>query len=234
MKREVIITSEHATCAVPPAYRHLFRNKGEVLQSHRGYDPHSLEMANALASRLNCELFQGSVSRLLVELNRSLDHKSLFSEFSRSLSATRKADVLNDYYFPYREAIEREIRSRIQKRKVVLHLSVHTFTPILKGKPRIADVGLLFDPSREQEASLMRFWQRAISKQVPELRTRRNYPYHGKSDGLTTALRRKFRDENYLGIEIEVRNSLRPSSAKWQTLVEVLSGLALEFCAANG
>ena len=130
MKREVIISSEHATCDVPSAFKALFRGQGDVLRSHRGYDPHSIDMATALATRLNCKLFQGSVSRLLVELNRSLGHKALFSEFSRSLSEMHKTKLLNDYYFPYRDAIEREIRARVQKRRTVLHLSVHTFTPI--------------------------------------------------------------------------------------------------------
>jgi hypothetical protein len=47
---------------------------------------------------------------------------------------------------------------------------------------------------------------------------RRNYPYRGQSDGLTTALRRQF-GARYLGIELEInqRWPLGPRSA-WQTL----------------
>ncbi|MBI2477667.1 MAG: N-formylglutamate amidohydrolase [Planctomycetia bacterium] len=233
MKREVIITCEHASCDVPPAYKSLFRGQRQVLRSHRGYDPNSIELAVALATRLNCTLLQGSVSRLLVELNRSLGHRALFSEFTRALSESERLELLNNYYVSYRTSVEKEIRSRIRKRRTVLHLSVHTFTPILDGKPRIADVGLLFDPTREQEATLMRIWQRELSKRVPELRTRRNYPYHGRSDGLTTELREKFADPDYLGIEIEVCNSLLPRSAIWKQLAEAFGSLVGEYCSVN-
>lgn len=234
MKRQALITCEHASCEIPSEFKAAFRGHRQVLRSHRGYDPHSIEMASALATRLDCRLIQGTVSRLLVELNRSLDHRALFSEFTRVLGESERAQLLNEYYFPYRAAVEQEIRSQIQKRRTVLHLSVHTFTPIMNGKPRIADVGLLFDPSREQESALIRGWKRAISKHVPELRTRRNYPYYGRSDGLTTALRSKFPDTEYLGIEVEVRNSLHPSSRTWKVLTETLGCLAIEFCAAKG
>ncbi|HUG71199.1 MAG TPA: N-formylglutamate amidohydrolase [Pirellulaceae bacterium] len=226
MKREVIITCEHASCDIPPAYKPLFRGQRQVLRSHRGYDPNSIELAVALSTRLNCQLFQGTVSRLLVELNRSLGHRALFSEFTRVLSESEQLELLNTYYFPYRAAVEHEVRSRIRKRRTVLHLSIHTFAPILADKPRIADVGLLFDPARLAEALLMRTWQREISKRVPELRTRRNYPYHGRSDGLTTYLRSKFADPGYLGIEIEVRNSLQTTSATWKKLMEEFAALA--------
>ncbi|MDA1054519.1 MAG: N-formylglutamate amidohydrolase [Planctomycetota bacterium] len=225
MKREVIITCEHASCDIPPAFRSLFRGQREVLRSHRGYDPNSIEMATALATRLNCKLFQGTVSRLLVEINRSIGHPALFSEFTRSLGESEQLELLNAYYFPYRAAVEREIRSRIQKRRTVLHLSIHTFTPVFDGKPRATDVGLLYDPARSGEASLMKAWERQLSRQLPELRTRRNYPYQGRSDGFTTQLRKKFADAAYLGIEIEVRNSLRPATAAWRKLEEAFANL---------
>jgi predicted N-formylglutamate amidohydrolase len=234
MKRDIVITCEHASCDVPPKFKSLFRGQRQVLRSHRGYDPNAIELAVELARRLKCKLLQGSVSRLLVELNRSIGHRALFSEFARALSEPEQLELLNTYYIPYRAAVEDEIRSRIRKRRTVLHLSIHTFTPILDGKPRIADVGLLFDPAREQEASLMQTWQREVSKRVPELRTRRNYPYHGRSDGLTTDLRSRFADAEYLGIEIEVRNSLVPSKVAWKKLAAAFESLASQFRTSNG
>ncbi|MEO8497655.1 MAG: N-formylglutamate amidohydrolase, partial [Planctomycetota bacterium] len=62
----------------------------------------------------------------------------------------------------------------------------------------------------------------------------RNYPYQGRSDGFTTELRKKFSAADYLGIEIEVRNSLRPTSAAWQKLGAMLASLTRDYCAANG
>lgn len=233
MKREVIITCEHASCAVPPAFKSLFRGQARVLRSHRGYDPNSIELATILATQLNCKLFQGTVSRLLVETNRSLGHHLLFSEFTRSLCESERQRLLDEYYVPYRAAVERAIRSNVRNQRCVLHLGIHTFTPVVDGKPRETDIGLLYDPARGGEAALMKTWQRQLSQRCPELRTRRNYPYQGRSDGFTTELRNKFGPAAYLGIEIEVRNSLRPTSATWHKLAATLASLSREFCAAN-
>jgi len=43
---------------------------------------------------------------------------------------------------------------------------------------------------------------------APELRVRRNYPYAGKGDGLTSHLRLHFPPRAYVGIELEVNQSI--------------------------
>jgi len=42
---------------------------------------------------------------------------------------------------------------------------------------------------------------------VPGLRVRRNYPYRGAADGLTTHLRRQL-GPRYLGVELEINQAL--------------------------
>ena len=44
---------------------------------------------------------------------------------------------------------------------------------------------------------------------------------------------KKFTDADYLGIEIEIRNSLRPASATWQKLAATLARLAVDFRAVD-
>jgi hypothetical protein len=52
---------------------------------------------------------------------------------------------------------------------------------------------------------------------------RRNYPYRGVSDCLVTTLRRHFRDERYLGVEIEVNQKLPQGEAGlWHHVRQVL------------
>ena len=47
----------------------------------------------------------------------------------------------------------------------------------------------------------------------------RNYPYHGKNDGLTTAMRRCFAPSEYVGIEIELNQALVLSQPRlWRQL----------------
>ncbi len=91
----------------------------------------------------------------------------------------------------------------------MIHISSHSFTPELNGKVRRADVGLLYDPGRRGEAELCARWKAvARGNRAPELRVRRNYPYAGKGDGLTSHLRRRFPRGAYVGIELEVNQSI--------------------------
>ncbi|KFB67228.1 MAG: putative N-formylglutamate amidohydrolase [Candidatus Accumulibacter vicinus] len=55
-------------------------------------------------------------------------------------------------------------------------VSPHSFTPILDGKIRGADVGLLYDPARPGEVQAAARWKSAFAEQAPELRLRRTIP----------------------------------------------------------
>ena len=43
---------------------------------------------------------------------------------------------------------------------------------------------------------------------APNLRVRRNYPYAGKGDGLTSYLRQQFSPAAYVGIELEINQKI--------------------------
>ncbi len=94
-----------------------------------------------------------------------------------------------------------------------LHISVHSFTPVLRGVRRSADIGLLYDSRRILEKELVKSWLWTLSLESPH-RVRRNYPYLGRSDGFTTALRRQFPAARYLGIELEINQRLLTSAAQ--------------------
>jgi hypothetical protein len=47
-------------------------------------------------------------------------------------------------------------------------------------------------------------WVATLRRRAPQLRVRRNYPYLGRADGLTTYLRRRFPAGAYIGVELEV------------------------------
>jgi predicted N-formylglutamate amidohydrolase len=153
-------------------------------------------------------LHASTVTRLLVDLNRSVKHPQLFSEFSRRLDPDERAELLRQHYFPHREAIESWIDEHVRRGKQVLHIGVHSFAPRVNGQVRKADLGLLYDPSRRSERQLCGVWKEALCQVAPELRIRRNYPYLGKADGLVTHLRKKFSASCYAGIELEANQAL--------------------------
>lgn len=231
----LMITCEHASNALPDfvlrAFReynvleakrlgkessNLFGIPEEVLASHRGYDIGAYIVYSNLVKRLkpdfNC---LSTYSRLVIDMNRSLTSKKLFSEFTIKLPKHVKAHITK-LWQKYRGKIDRFVSSKIpenmrdnqeQKPIKVIHLGIHSFTPVLNGVEREADVGILYDPSRPAEAALAETLIKSIHEFYPQLSIRRNYPYLGKSDGLTTTLRQKF-GTAYVGLEIEINQKL--------------------------
>lgn len=222
----VVVTCEHATNRVPSAYRHLFKSKSAqaALASHRGWDPGSLEMGRFLSRAIGAPLFAAPASRLLVEVNRSPHHRSLFSEFSRPLGDAERARVIEKYYDPHRMRVAIAIRKMLKGRHRVIHLGMHTFTPMMKGIVRNADIGLLYDPKRSGELAFCTAWKRSLLDRAPSFRVRRNYPYLGRADGFTTFLRRELKTSRYLGIELEVSQRFTAISHRieWRRLLAAL------------
>ena len=221
--RTLIITCEHGGNRIPAAYWPCFRPHRETLESHRGFDPGALALARDFAKALDAELVYATTSRLLVELNRSPRHPNLFSEVTRGLPTDERQALLERYYYPYRSWVETQVRAAIAAGRKVLHVSSHSFTPRLNGVVRRADVGLLYDPQRAGEVAFCLAWKAAIEKADGTLVVRRNYPYRGTGDGLTTHLRRRFAAKNYVGVEIEVNQKFPLGPARrWVVLRKAL------------
>lgn len=213
-KRSLILTCEHGGARVPQPYQALFRGDAarRSLASHRGSDHGALQLAQALKKAFAAPLYASTVTRLLVDLNRSLGHPHLFSEFSRVLTPAERATLLEAHYFPHRDAVQRWIGQRAHRGHQVLHVGVHSFTPRIGGQIRTTDVGLLYDPARPGERVFCERWKSALKTVEPGFRVRRNYPFRGTADGLVTHLRRTFDEHEYLGIELEVNQALLTAS----------------------
>ncbi|WP_242918843.1 N-formylglutamate amidohydrolase [Pontibacter liquoris] len=227
---KLLLTCEHGGNRIPPEYISLFQGAEEVLASHRGYDIGALSLFKELQPLASASYFSEN-SRLLVELNRSLHHPHLFSAYTKPLPEQEKTAILNAFYFPYRRQVEQAVQEMVQNGDQVLHLSVHTFTPVLNGVERQTDIGLLYDPARKMEQAICKVFKEHFPLEPEKLQIRFNYPYLGKSDGLTTYLRGRFSEVQYRGIELEVNQCFAQGSAKvwghvrWQikqTLNQVL------------
>ncbi len=225
-----LITCEHGGNHIPARYQHLFHDQRMLLDSHRGYDPGALTVAMGLARRLAAPLVASTVSRLLIDLNRSVGHPRLYSEATRQALAEVRRQILEQYYRPYRSAAERLVRDAVAGGRRVIHVSCHSFTPDLAGKVRDADIGLLYDPARAGEADWCARWKTCLKACAPEFKVRRNYPYAGKGDGLTAYFRMRLSPIEYIGIELEVnqkhvfRAGLHWEGAR-EAIIESLAGM---------
>jgi len=218
-----LITCEHGGNRIPAAYLRLFRARRALLNSHRGWDPGALVMAKALAGAFGAPLVASTVSRLLIDLNRSIGNPALFSEATRGESLATRAKIIEQHYLPYRAQVESLVGRSISRGLHVVHVSSHSFTPVLDRKVRGADVGLLYHPERREEAALCASWKASLAAFAPGLRVRRNYPYAGKGDGLTNHLRLRYPGSVYVGIELEVNQRIIVAAGRrWTALRRIL------------
>ncbi|MCO5172144.1 MAG: N-formylglutamate amidohydrolase [Planctomycetes bacterium] len=230
----LLLTCEHASCALPPGF-----DPGvgpEVVASHLGWDPGALEVAQVVAARTGAPLLAGEWSRLFVDLNRSPDLPGAVPAEScgvpipgnQALPPEERARRLAAVQAPYRAAVRAAVERAVVEAGACLHVSVHSFTPELHGRPRPYDAGVLFDPDRPLEvaaADALLAGLRAAGRPA-----RPNEPYAGTDDGLTTWLRTCFAPDRYAGIEVELNQALlaRPGApaAVGEALAALLAGLA--------
>ncbi|MFY9241889.1 MAG: N-formylglutamate amidohydrolase [Polaribacter sp.] len=217
---KLILTCEHGGNEIPKKYGSYFKSHQVVLDTHRGFDLGALDVFNYLKPLANFE-HSSTISRLLIELNRSLHHPNLFSEFTKKLSLSEKNELISTHYLPYRNTVENEIRKYINQNELVIHLSIHSFTPILNNVERNCDIGLLYDSRLPQEKQIATVLKDDILSKNNDLIVRYNYPYLGKADGFTSYLRTKFA-ENYVGIEVEINQKYAEKNSMQSDLKTVL------------
>jgi predicted N-formylglutamate amidohydrolase len=222
-KIALLISCEHAVDTVPEQYLSLFSPFNALLTSHRGIDFGALAIAEHLKQQVPCDFFQATNTRLLVDCNRSMNHPACFSEVTRDLPAIEKKQILDIYYWPYRQQVIMAIEKHIKQGSQIWHLSIHSFTPMMNDIVRNADIGLLYDPQRTSERELSWQWKGQIKKMFPEYKIRMNYPYSGVSDGFTSALRKKFTNDEYVGIEVEINQAITKNGRDLETIKNILS-----------
>ena len=135
-----------------------------LLATHIAYDIGAAALTRALAKAYGAPALLGGWSRLLIDLNRGADDPTLVMKLSDgsiipgNVSGDRDADAaevarrIATYHAPYHAAIDAEL-NRMGKDAAVI--SMHSFTPAWKGRPRPWQVGVLYDRDTRLSAPLM-------------------------------------------------------------------------------
>jgi len=222
LERRLVVTCEHGGNRVPRRYLALFAGAKALLASHRGWDPGALDIARRLARAWHAPLLAATTTRLLVDPNRSPHNPAVFSARTRGLPRDQRDALLADHHRPHWDRVRAAVGAGAGS---VLHLAVHSFTPVLHGVERGFGIGILYDPMRRSERALALAWQRRLRDALPGVGVRRNAPYRGDADGLATALRREFPARRYRGIELELNQRVIASVAQRRALAAVLTTL---------
>lgn len=216
-----IVLCDHASNRVPPEV-----SGGDLglppedMARHIAWDVGGRGTAMALAEALNAPMIASRFSRLVIDPNRGEDDPTLLMKLydgsiipaNRHADAAEKERRLALCYRPYHEAVTSVIDAAVAKGISPRILSLHSFTPQLRGRAkRPWHIGLLWD----QDDRLFRPVYERLLKE-PGLTTGENEPYAGQLKGDT--MYRHGTERGLAHLLIEVRNDLIEAEAdqiKW-------------------
>jgi predicted N-formylglutamate amidohydrolase len=153
----VLFLCDHASNALPPGGLGL---EAGLLSTHIAYDIGAGAVTRALAKAYGAPALLGSWSRLLIDLNRGPDDPTLVMKLSdgsiipgnQGADAAEVARRIARFHAPYHAAIDAQL-DLIGPDAVLV--SMHSFTPAWKGRPRRWEVGVLYDRDRRLALPLM-------------------------------------------------------------------------------
>lgn len=151
----LLFVCDHAANAMPDGFGSLGLAP-ELLATHIAYDIGAAAVTRDLAARFASAAILGRWSRLLIDLNRGPDDPTLVMKLSdgsiiagnRDIGPGEIARRIRSFHKPYHDAIAAEC-ARLEADGVVPALiSIHSFTPVWKGRKRKWDVAVLSDRDR--------------------------------------------------------------------------------------
>jgi predicted N-formylglutamate amidohydrolase len=203
----VLFLCDHAANALPSSYGTLGLAK-EQLSSHIAYDIGAAWITRHLAGVFGAPAILSRFSRLLIDPNRGAGDPTLVMRLSDGHiipgnARAGAAEIENrraHYWRPYRSAIATAIDAMLGRGPPPAVVSIHTFTPAWKSRPRPWEVGILWD-------SDPRFAKPLIAALASEgLCVGDNEPYDGALRGDT--LDEEVTRRGLAGLLIEIRQDL--------------------------
>ncbi|PJD92702.1 MAG: N-formylglutamate amidohydrolase [Legionella sp.] len=219
----LVISCEHGSNKVPEKYASLFERKKLLLKTHRAYDFGAAEISTHLHKALNCDLVKTKITRLLIDCDHSLHHAHCFSKFSKKLPSIEKNILIETYYDPFHKELKDIISAHINKGQQVLHLSVYTFMPILKGLFLNTGLGVLYNSHRHAEKEVARILHGLLRQEPTAYKVRLNYPFRGTHDYVLQSLRKSFEEKDYLGIKLGINQALISTPQELDTVCKMLT-----------
>ena len=203
-----LFSCEYATCAVPEAYREIFRDSEDVVASTEGWEPGSLNLAQGFAMKFRTPLVHGDVTRLLIDFEKDGDDR--WSRFSLKLPEATRVKVAERHEKPYRMTLRQRIGEDLRRHAAVLHVMVHTDANT-DGRVTLETPkgGVLAE-------KIAAAWRLRLHVDDLDARHFRN----SDSTALAEALSREFPPEQYAQIRLNVSQTffLEGRPWRWETL----------------
>jgi len=160
-----LIISDHTGQAVPKKLGAMGLGAAQ-LEHHAAVDLGVRYVTEQLADKLGATAIMANYSRLVVDLNRRLDHPTAFPvdmegtpvPGNEKLSAPDRACRIAEIYDPYHDEVARLI-ARYRARNIVpVIISLHSFTPVFYKQPRPWEIGILWVHDQRVPLALIRYF----------------------------------------------------------------------------
>jgi predicted N-formylglutamate amidohydrolase len=177
----IVFLCDHASNAVPEELESLGLSSTDFA-THIAYDIGAANLTRALADRFGAPAILARWSRLVVDLNRGTDDPTVVMKLSdgriipgnRALDRAGTAERIAAYHAPYHDAVAARISSMRAGGVVPVLVSMHSFTPVWRGKTRPWHAGILWDRDGRLAKPLM-----ARLQQEGDVIVGDNEPYSG-------------------------------------------------------
>ncbi|GGE03894.1 N-formylglutamate amidohydrolase [Aureimonas endophytica] len=216
---DIVLVCEHAGNRLPPGYGTLGLPAAEF-ERHIAYDIGAGALTEALSRRLDAPAFFGTLSRLLVDLNRPFGVPSSMPVLSeateipgnRDLDAEERERRRRLVFAPFHDRLARFLDARDAAGRRTRLAAIHSFTPVFLGRSRPWHAGVLFEPPEAYGRTVL-----DALRAEPDLEIGENEPYRIDRDE-DYAIPVHGTDRGYPAVLVEVRNDLLGSPdaiARW-------------------
>lgn len=224
---DVLLLCDHARNFIPRALDRLGL-PAEAMERHIAYDIGILPVTRMLADALDAPAVLSHFSRLIVDPNRQLDDPTLVPEVSdgtivpgnRGLTADDVEARLATFFWPYHHAVARQVEAMQARGRAPVVISMHSFTPVMRGRARPWEVGVLWDRDTRLPPPTMEALRRrghTVGDNEPySARGQHGYSQHVHADRLGLA-----------NVLIELRQDLidtRRGQARWAAELAAVFG----------
>ena len=228
----LLLLCDHASNALPARYGRLGLDPAQF-ERHIAYDIGAATVTRTMAAILKAPALLTTFSRLLIDPNRGSNDPTLVMRISdgaivpgnAAVDAAEVAARTAAFWQPYRDRIDETLDAMLATGRVPAVVSIHSFTPSMKGVARPWHVGLLWDDDPRLALPLARALAREPSLQPPMERIGDNEPYDGALPGDTMDIHATRR--GLANVLIEVRQDLigdEASASNWGVrLAQVLA-----------
>jgi predicted N-formylglutamate amidohydrolase len=188
----LLLLCDHASNALPSRYTRLGLDPAQF-ERHIAYDIGAATVTRTMAAILKAPALLTTFSRLLIDPNRGACDPTLVMRVSDGAvvpgnaraDAAEIADRTARFWQPYRDRIDATLDEMLATGRVPAVVSLHSFTPSMKGVARPWHVGLLWDDDPRLAAPLARALAREPGLQPATERIGDNEPYDGALPGDT-------------------------------------------------